>query len=137
MMEDEGAIFLVQVLVKPQPRRGTRERALEQRLPLDQRFAPRVGPVELDQVEGPHEHGLVTVPSPDQFNAEGLCHGHGRSQLRSRHRGNKGLRCAIYSTEATSGLDAWRMTMLSKISLAFAFAGKIISTLVLSVHYFR
>ena len=67
MMEDEGAIFLVQVLVNPQPRRGTRERALEQRLPLDQRFAPHVGPVELDQIEGPHEHALVAVPSPDQF----------------------------------------------------------------------
>jgi hypothetical protein len=29
------------------------------------------------------------------------------------------------------------MTMVSKITLAFAFAGKIISTLVLSAHYFR
>src|ERR1700730_14810372 len=67
MMEDEGAIFLVQVLVQPQSRRGTRERALKQRLPPGQRFAPRVGPVELDQVEGPHEHVLVTVPSPDQL----------------------------------------------------------------------
>jgi hypothetical protein len=67
MMEDEGAIFLVQVLVKPHSLAGTPERALKQRLPLDQRFTPHVGPVKLDQVEGPHEHVLVSVPSSDQF----------------------------------------------------------------------
>ena len=67
MMEDEGAIFLVQVLVEAQPWLGRREHALKGRLPLGQRFAPHVGPVELDQVECPHENAVVSIPSPDQF----------------------------------------------------------------------
>src|SRR4029077_17963645 len=54
------------LLVEPQPWLSTLEGALKQRLSLDQRFAPHVGPVELDQIEGPHEHALVAVPSPDQ-----------------------------------------------------------------------
>jgi hypothetical protein len=67
MLEDQRAVLLIEVLVEAQPRLGTREGALKQRLPLDQRFAAHVDPVELDQIEGPHEHALVAVPSPNQF----------------------------------------------------------------------
>src|SRR4030088_2367523 len=67
MMENEGAILLIEVLVEAQPWLDTQEHALKRCLPLGQRFAPHVGPVELDQVEGPHEHAVVAVPPPDQF----------------------------------------------------------------------
>jgi hypothetical protein len=67
MLENKRAVLVIEVLVEPQPWLSTRESALKQRLPLDQRFAPHVGRVELDQIEGPHEHALVAVPSPDQF----------------------------------------------------------------------
>jgi hypothetical protein len=46
MMEDKRAILVVQMLIEPEPRRGTGQRALKRRLPLGQRFAPHVGPVE-------------------------------------------------------------------------------------------
>jgi hypothetical protein len=65
MMEDERAILLIEVLVEAQPWLCTREHALKRGLPLGQRFAPHVGPVELDQVEGPHVHVCVVVPVPD------------------------------------------------------------------------
>jgi len=67
-VEHERPIFLLQVLVEPDSRRGTGQHALKRRLSLGERFAPHVGPVELDQVEvGPHEHAVVAVPSPDQL----------------------------------------------------------------------
>jgi hypothetical protein len=55
------------VLVEAQPWLGRREHALKRCLPLGQRFAPHVGPVELDQVECPHENAVVSIPSPDQL----------------------------------------------------------------------
>jgi hypothetical protein len=67
MLKNKRAVLVIEVLVEPQPWLSTREGALKQRLPLDQRFAPHVGPVELDQIEGPHEHALVAVRSPHQF----------------------------------------------------------------------
>jgi hypothetical protein len=67
MMEDEGAIFLVQVLIKPQSKRGAPQKISELCLARGERIAPHVGPVEFDQIEGPHEHVLVAVPSPDQL----------------------------------------------------------------------
>ena len=59
MMEDKRAILVVQMLIEPEPRRGTGQRALKRRLPLGQRFAPHVGPVDLDQVEYPHVGGAI------------------------------------------------------------------------------
>src|ERR1700730_16223858 len=67
MLENKRAVLAIEVLVEPQPWLSTREGALKQRLPLDQRLAPHVGPVELDQVECPHENAVVSIPSPDQL----------------------------------------------------------------------
>jgi hypothetical protein len=67
MMEDEGAIFLVQVLVKPQPRRGTTQNMSELCLALPERIVSQIDAVNLDQVKGPQEHAVVSIPPPDQF----------------------------------------------------------------------
>ena len=67
MMEDEGAIFLVQVLVKPQPRPGTSQNCSELCLALPEWIASQVDAVKLDQVECPHENAVVSLPSPDQL----------------------------------------------------------------------
>ena len=66
-MEDEGAIFLVQVLVKPQSWRGAPQKISELYLARGEWIAPHVGPVELDDIEGPHEHAFVSIPSPDKL----------------------------------------------------------------------
>jgi hypothetical protein len=60
------------VLVEAQPWLGRREHALKRCLPLGQRFAPHVGPVELDQVECPHENAVVSIPSPDQLKTQAI-----------------------------------------------------------------
>jgi hypothetical protein len=61
MMEDEGAVFLVQVLVKPQPRRGTSQNSSELCLALPEWIASQVDAVKLDQVECPHENAVGRV----------------------------------------------------------------------------
>jgi hypothetical protein len=67
MMEDEGAILLLQVLIKSQSRRGARQNIRELCLARRERIASHVRCVDLDQVEGPHEHAFVAVPPPDQL----------------------------------------------------------------------
>jgi hypothetical protein len=65
MMEDEGAVFLVQVLVKPQPRRGTSQNSSELCLALPEWIASQVDAVKLDQVECPHAVGRVVRAGRD------------------------------------------------------------------------
>src|SRR3984893_423552 len=62
MMEDEGAIFLVQVLVKPQARRCSRKQARQGCFPAFELLAAQVITVQLNEIEGPHEHAII-VPA--------------------------------------------------------------------------
>jgi hypothetical protein len=61
MMEHEWAVFLVQVLIKPQSRRGAPQKISELCLAPLERFAPHVVPVQLDQIERPHKHAGAAV----------------------------------------------------------------------------
>jgi len=65
MMEDEGAVFLVQVLIEPYARLRSRQYALKGSLAHGKRIAPQVVTVEFDQVEGPHEHVRVMTAVSD------------------------------------------------------------------------
>jgi hypothetical protein len=62
MMGDEGAIFLVQVLVKPQARRCSRKQARQSCFPAFELLAAQVITVQLNEIEGPHEHAII-VPA--------------------------------------------------------------------------
>jgi len=66
MMEDERAI-LVQVLIEPETRCNTSQNISEFCLTVPERVASQVDPVKLDQVKGPQEHAVVSIPSPDQL----------------------------------------------------------------------
>ena len=69
MVKDERIIFLVQVLIKPDARRGSREHTFQRRLAHRKRIAPQIVPVELDQIEGPHEHVCIMPPVSDTIEA--------------------------------------------------------------------
>jgi hypothetical protein len=59
MVENERAILLVEVLVKPYAWRPAREHPFQGGLAHRQRVAPQIVPVQLDQIEPPHEHVCI------------------------------------------------------------------------------
>jgi hypothetical protein len=96
MMEDEGPVFLVQVLVEPDSRRGTSQNTNELCLPLPEGIAPQVDAVKLDQVEGPHEHAGIVAPVSDPFEQRDAV-------LTARHR--LAIDDARAGAQAREGLD--------------------------------
>ena len=64
MLEHGRAVFL-DMLVEANARRTAPEYRLQGRLAHFERIAPKVIAVELDQVEGIKEHGVVMLPVPD------------------------------------------------------------------------
>jgi hypothetical protein len=62
VLEDQGAVLLVEMLIKAQTRSRTPEHTGERCLPQFQRIAPQSSPLRLDQVEGIEEDIRVMAP---------------------------------------------------------------------------
>jgi hypothetical protein len=45
----------------------TRDHTSEGCLAHHKRIAPQIIIIEFDEIEGPHEHGFVSIPAPDEF----------------------------------------------------------------------
>jgi hypothetical protein len=64
MLEDDWSLDL-QVLIEPQPVPSASEKVLQRCLASVERVASHVIPVELDQIERPHENVHIMPPVPD------------------------------------------------------------------------